>query len=95
MELVIPSSRLLFSSYVLPDHRFNTNECYMLHILLMTARKPISINCMRRNPHTTVQWLQTVKHVCVRESKKAQLRLKLFASVIGYHGYTHFYYFGV
>lgn len=58
----------------------------------MTARKTITINWMKLNPPTTVQWLQKVKHVYMMECMTAQLQLKLciferrWASVIDYLG---------
>lgn len=77
LEKDIPLDPLLFLLDVLPDHWFTTDECYILHILLMTARKTITMNWMKLKPPTTVKWLQKVKHVYMMECMTAQLQLKL------------------
>ena len=67
----------MFLLDVFPDHMLNAEQCYLLHVLLMIARKMITINWMKPNPPTVAQWLQKVKHVYMMEYMTAQLQLKV------------------
>ena len=49
----------------------------MLHILLMIARKIITINWMQPSPPTKAQWIQKVKQVHTMENMSAFLQLKV------------------
>ena len=77
LETHIPMDPLLFLLEVLPDHMLTTDQCYILHVLLMVARKIITINWMKPDPPTIVQWLQKVRYVYMMEHMTAQLQLRL------------------
>ena len=49
----------------------------MLHILLMIARKIITINWMQPSPPRKAQWIQKVKQVHTMENMTAILQLKV------------------
>lgn len=51
---------LLFLLEIAPKHLFTTDQCYVMHNLLMVARKT-TINWMKSIPLTIDQWLQKVK----------------------------------
>ena len=73
----LPMDSLLFLLDVFPDHLFTTEQCYILHNLLMIARKIVTINWMKPDPPMITQWLQKVKHVYMMEYMTAQLQLKV------------------
>ncbi|KAM7369499.1 hypothetical protein PAMP_000739 [Pampus punctatissimus] len=73
----LPMDSLLFLLDVFPDHLLTTEQCYILHILLMIARKIITINWMKTDPPMITQWLQKIKHVYMMEYMTAQLQLKV------------------
>ena len=50
LAMDLPMDPLLFLLDVFPGHMFNTEQCYILHVLLMIVRKMITINWMKPNP---------------------------------------------
>lgn len=52
------------------------NQMFLLHILLMTARKMVTVNWMKPEPPTVAQWTLKLKEVYVMETLTAQLQLK-------------------
>ena len=72
----LPLEPLFFLLDVFPDHLYTADQCYLLHVLLMIARKIITINWLKPNPPTIAQWLQKVKNVYIMEHMTAQLQLK-------------------
>ena len=55
----------------------NNEQGYLMHILLMVARKMITLNWMNPSPPTKEQWVQKLKQVYKMEHMTAQLQLKM------------------
>ena len=56
---------------------YDKEQVDILHILMMVARKMITINWMNPNPPTIQQWQQKIKQVYNMESLTAQLQMKM------------------
>jgi len=52
------------------------DQKYLLHILLMTARKMVTIKWMNSQPPTVAQWKQKLGEVYRIEALTAQLQLR-------------------
>lgn len=60
---------------IFPDG-LSHDQKFLLHLLLMTARKMITISWLKPEPPTVSQWIQKVKQVYLMEQLTAQLQLK-------------------
>lgn len=77
LGLNIALDPLLFLLEIPLKQTFTTDQCYIIHILLMAAKKIITINWMKTDPPWINQWLQKIKHIYLMEHVTAQLQLKL------------------
>ena len=73
----IPLDPLFFLLEKTQEELFTKDQCYMLHILLMIAKKIITINWMKPSPPTIAQWIQKVRQVNTMENMTAILQLKV------------------
>ena len=55
---------------------YTRDQKHLLHILLMTARKMVTINWMNPQPPTVAQWKQKLKEVYGMEALTAKLQLR-------------------
>lgn len=63
LGLNIALDPLLFLLEIPLKQTFTTDQCYIIHILLMAAKKIITINWMKTEPLGIDQWLQKIKHI--------------------------------
>lgn len=73
----IPLDPLIFMLEIIPENLLSKDQCYMLHILLMTAKKMITVNWMQTCTPTKAQWLQKIKQIKTMENMTAILQFKL------------------
>ena len=59
------------------EQNFTKDQCYILHILLMIARKMITMCWMQPEPPTVAQWKKRCGQVQMMENMTAILQLKL------------------
>ena len=55
---------------------YTRDQKYLLHILLMTARKMVTIKWKNSQPPTVAQWKQKLGEVYGMEAPTAQLQLR-------------------
>lgn len=73
----LPLDPFIFLLEKIPENLLSKDQHHMLHILLMIARKIITINWMKPSPPTIAQWIQKIKQVRTMENMTAILQLKL------------------
>lgn len=58
---IIPSDPVIFLLDVFPDY-FTHDPCFLLHVLLMTARKMVTVNWMKPDTPNINHWTQKIRH---------------------------------
>lgn len=74
INITLTQSQFLFD--LAPDGSYNRNQKHLLHILLMTARKMVTVKWMNPQSPTIIEWKQRLKEVYVLESLTARLQLR-------------------
>ena len=74
IDLLFSPSHFLFD--LSPDDTYNRDQKHLLHILLMTARKMVTIKWRNPRPPTVAQWIQKLREVYGMEALTAQLQLR-------------------
>ncbi len=59
-----------------PPDQFSTSHLFALHILLMAARKIITVNWMKVHQPTLTEWTQRLNQIYIFEKMTADLQLK-------------------
>ncbi len=67
LELDIPLDPLVFLLGAIPKEEYSVEHRYILRILLLTAKKMITVNLKEEGPPAIAQWLQKLKHVYIME----------------------------
>ncbi len=75
--MTVPLDPLLFLLGVVPKETYNTDQRYILRILLLIAKKMITVNWKDVKPPTMTQWRQRLKHVYIMERMTASLQMKM------------------
>ena len=73
----IPLDPLIFLLEKIPENLLSKDQYYMLHILLMTAKKMITVNWMQPCAPTKAQWIQKIKQIHTMENMTAILQFKV------------------
>lgn len=60
---------------IFPDN-LSQDQAFLLHLLLMMARKRITICWLKPEPPTVTQWTQKIRQVYLMERLTTQLQLK-------------------
>ena len=76
LRIDLPMEPQVFILDLYPSDALSADQRYLLHILLMTARKTITMNWLKPQPPTVDQWTQKLKSVYLMEYLTAQLQLK-------------------
>lgn len=76
LSVNLPMDPLIFLLDIFPDG-FSYEQHFLLHLLLMTARKMITIHWLKPETPTAAQWLLKTRHVYTMERITAQLQLKV------------------
>lgn len=74
IKIALTPSQFLFD--LVAEGRYDRDQKHLLHILLMTARKMVTIYWMNPQPPTIVQWKQKLREVYVMEALTAKLQLR-------------------
>lgn len=77
LKIDIPRDPLLFVLDQYPNDLLTNDQSYMLHYLLMVARKIITINWLKPQSPTVAQWTQKLQHIYTMECLTAQLQFKM------------------
>lgn len=75
LKVNLPWNPLIFLLDVFPKH-LTHDQSFLLHLLLMTARKMITVNWMKPDPPTTGHWIKKIRNIYIMEQLTAQLQLK-------------------
>ena len=59
-----------------PSDQFSKSHLFVLHILLMAARKIITVNWMKVREPTVTEWTHRLKQIYMFEKMTADLQLK-------------------
>lgn len=70
-----PLDPLIFLLGAIPQETYSSDPRYMLQILLLIAKKMITVNWKDPNPPTITQWVQRLKMVYTMEQMTASLQL--------------------
>lgn len=68
---------LIFLLGAIPQETYSSDQRYMLRILLLIAKKMITVNWKDPKPPTINQWVQRLKRVYTMERMTASLQLKM------------------
>lgn len=74
INIILTPSQFLFD--LAPEGMYTRDQRHLLHILLMTARKMITIKWMNLQPPTVAQWKQKLREVYGMEALTAKLQLR-------------------
>lgn len=77
MKREIPSSMLLYLLGVIPVDLFTADQRYILHILLLVAKKNVTANWKNVKSPTVAEWKQRLRQVYLMERMTASLQLKM------------------
>ena len=73
----VPSNCLSYLLGVIPVSDFNAEERYILHVLLLVAKKIVTVNWRSVNSPTQTEWKQRLKQVYMMERMTAILQMKM------------------
>ncbi len=73
----IPMHPVFFLLDGFPPDQFSKSHLFALHILLMAARKIITVNWMKVHQPTLTEWIQRLNQIYIFEKMTADLQLKL------------------
>ncbi len=72
----IPMHPVFFLLDGFPPDQFSKSHRFALHILLMPARKIITVNWMKVHQPALTEWTQRLNHIYIFEKMTADLQLK-------------------
>ena len=74
INILFTPSQFLFD--LTPEGMYTRDQEHLIHILLMTARKMVTIKWLNPQPPTVAQWKQKIREVYGMEALTAQLQLR-------------------
>lgn len=77
LEIDVALEPKLFLLGIIPKDVYNAEQRYTLRILLLVAKKMITVNWRDVKPPTIGQWTQRLKNVYLMERMTASLQLKM------------------
>lgn len=77
IKIEMPSNLQFYLFGIVEADLFNADQRYVLHILLMLARKIITVNWKNVKSPTISEWKQKLKQVYIMERMTASLQMKV------------------
>lgn len=77
LQVNSPLDPLIFPLGAIPKETYSSDQRYMLQILLLIAKKMITVNWKDPKPPTITQWIQRLKRVYTMEQMTASLQWKI------------------
>lgn len=77
LQVNSPLDPLIFLLGAIPQETYSSDQRYMLQILLLIAKKMITVNWKDPKPLTITQWVQRLNRVYTMERMTTSLQLKM------------------
>ena len=77
LEMTVPLEPMLFLLGAIPTDTYDSDQRYILRILLLIAKKIITVNWENAKSPTIIQWKHRLKQVYTMERMTASLQIKM------------------